>query len=239
MKKNSQSNSKNLILSLLAIMASVIGIAADFILGYVKPGSMGRFAIVQEGWAEISLWRPGISMLLAAIAFPIYLFGIHVVAKRIAESLPRSSKVFLNLSVLSAVGWLLSHVFFCFPQYVYVYLTQNGQGDLALELTDDLLWMLFPTLLVYMILMAASLSVLFVSIISGKTAYARGVAILSPFTAAALFSALRIVFPASTFILALTTASVHVGMLFLFVAVAFREQRLLLRNESQNRGENR
>lgn len=213
------------VFSALAVIASAMGIAADFVLGFVTPGSLGRFSIVQDGWAEISLWRPGVSMLLAAIAFPFYLLGFHVVAERIAPAMPGVSKALWVLSVISSGGGLLLHVFFCFPQFVYAYLAQSGQPEIALILADKLLWMLFPAVLVYMVLIAATLGVLFGAIISGKTPYSRFVAFLSPFTAAALFSVLRIVFPESTFILALTTASVHVGMLFLFTAVTVEEMR--------------
>lgn len=94
-----KSRNRNVLFSALTVIAAVMGIAADFVLGFVTPGSLGRFSIVQTGWAEISLWRPGVSMLLAAIAFPIYLFGIHVVAERIAPSLPKVSKVFWVLSI--------------------------------------------------------------------------------------------------------------------------------------------
>lgn len=218
-----KNKSNYLVFSSLTVIAAAMGIAADFLLGFVRPGSIGRYSIAQTGWAEISLWRPGVSMLLAAIAFPLYLFGIYVIAQRIAPVLPRISKAFWMLSIFSSAGWLLSHVFFCFPQYAYAYLAQNGQSELALTLADKLLWMLFPALLVYAVLMAASLGVLFAALISGKTPYPGWVAFLSPFTAAALFSTLRLVFPESTFILALTTASVHVGMLFLFAVVTAYE----------------
>lgn len=227
MKNDGQARPKYLLFSLLTVLTSATGITADFLLGYVKPGSLGRFSIVQEGWAEISLWRPGVSMLLAAIAFPIYLFGFHVVAQRIAATLPRVSKAFWVLSVIASAGGLLSHVFFCFPQFAYAYLAKNDQAELALILADKLLWMLFPALLVYLVLMAATLGVLFAAIISGKTHYSRWVAFLSPFTVAALFSALRLIFPESEVVLALTTASVHVAMLFLYTAVTFYEMRFL------------
>lgn len=223
MKSDVQANKRFAVYSALTVVAAVIGIAADFILGFVDPGSLGRFSIVQEGWADISLWRPGISMLLAAIAFPVYLFGIHVVAERIAQTMPRISKVFWVLTVVSSGGGLLMHVFFCFPQYVYAYLVQNGQPEVALVLADKLLWMLFPAMLVYMVLIASCFGLLFASIISGRTPYSRFVAFLSPFTVAALFSALRIVLPESTVVLALTTASVHVAMLLLFAEVTFCE----------------
>lgn len=214
---------KHVLLLALTILAAAMGIAADFVLGFVRPGSMGRFSIVQEGWAEIALWRPGVSMLLAAIAFPFYLWGLYMISLRIAATLPKVSKAFWVLSVIASAGGMLSHVFFCAPQFAYAYLAQNGQTELALILTDKLLWMLFPALLVYLVLIATTLVVLFSAIISGKTPYPRWIAFLSPFTAAALFSGLRLVFPESAFILALTTASVHVGMLFLFTAVTVYE----------------
>lgn len=220
-----------LLFSLLALTASILGIASDFVLGFVSPGDLGKYGIIQEGWAEISLWRPGVSMLLAAVAFPLYLFGIHVIFVRMATSIPRISGIFLVLSVLSSAGWLLSHVFFCFPQYVFAYLNQNGYPELALELSDRLLWMLFPALLVFLLLMVSSLGFLFFCLIFGKTVYPRFLAWISPISAAVVLMILKVIFPQSDFVFALMTSSVHVGMFFLFGYVVLYEASVLKNGE--------
>ena len=79
--------------ALLTWIASLIGIASDLILGWSKPGSIGPGGIIQVGWADYALWRPGVSMLLASVAFPFYLLGIIVLFEKTRPAFPRLARL--------------------------------------------------------------------------------------------------------------------------------------------------
>lgn len=214
----------------ISIVAAIVGVASDFILGYAAPEAIGHYGIIQVGWGEVALWRPMLSMLMAAVAFPIYLLGIQELAERIRPSFPRLSRLFLTLSILSSSGWLLTHVFFCAPQFVYSYLFQKGMPELALEMADALMLMLFPGLAVVLVLMALALMVLFIMFISGRTPFARWTAFGSPFIVFAMLAIIQHFFPKSPFAMGLLTGFIHFGLLIQFIMI-FAQTR---RNASKN-----
>lgn len=211
--------------ALLTWIASLVGIASDLILGWSKPGSIGPGGIIQIGWADYALWRPGVSMLLASVAFPFYLLGMVVLFEKTRPAFPRLARLLRITGFASACGWLLTHAFFCCPQYVFAYLSQRGAPTVAENLAVGLLWMLLPSLLIFLILMAVTLLLFAGAILSGKTGYPRPVALLSPIPVAAVLSTLRLIFPSSALILGLTTASVHIGMFLLFGYIVIKEGR--------------
>lgn len=211
--------------AIAAWIASIFGIAADLILGYTEPGSLGYFGIIQSGWADTALWRPSVSMLLATVAFPIYLLGFRVFFEKFRPALPRLAKALWATSLFSGCGGVIVHAFFCVPQYIYAEMSQSGDPETGLRISDEITRMLAPSLFVYMVSIAAVLVLLIIAILSGKTDYPRIVALLSPIPVAAILSALRLISPFSALVLGLTTASVHIGMFLLFGYIALKEAR--------------
>ncbi len=199
-----------------SLIASIVGIAADLILGYVTPGSIGAGGIIQVGWADVALWRPAASMLMVSVAFPVYLLGFRVLFEKLREALPKTAQTFWVLALASSCGGVIVHAFFCYPQYVYAYLSQRGDSQTAFEVSEGLLWMLVPSLLIFMPLMAAALLVLIGAFGSGKTGYPRVTAAIGPLSVAAVLSLMRVAFPESALVLGLTTSSVHIGLLLVF-----------------------
>lgn len=211
--------------ALLTWIASSVGIVSDLILGWSKPGNIGPGGIIQVGWADYALWRPGVSMLLASVAFPFYLLGMVVFFEKTRATFPRLARLLRITGFASACGWLLTHAFFCYPQYVFAYLSQRGVPTVAANLAGELLWILLPSLLIFMLLMAVTLLLFAGAILAGKTEYPRPVALLSPIAVAAILSTLRLIFPSSALVLGLTTASVHIGMFLLFGYITVKEGR--------------
>jgi hypothetical protein len=210
--------------ALLTWIASLMGIISDLILGWSKPGNIGPGGIIQVGWADYALWRPGVSMLLASVAFPFYLLGMVVLFEKTRDAFPRLARILRVTGFASACGWLLTHAFFCCPQYVFAYLSQRGAPTVAANLAGELLWMLLPSLLIFLLLKAVTLLLFAGAILSGKTRYPRPVALLSPIPVAAILSTLRLIFPSSAFVLGLTAASVHIGMFLLFGYIVLHEK---------------
>ena len=215
---------------IISAMVAILGIASDCVFGYATPEAIGHYGIIQVGWGEVALWRPMISMLMATVAFPIYLFGIQEVAERIRLSFPKLSRLFLTLSILSSSGWLLTHVFFCAPQFVYSYLFQKGMPELALEMADELTLMLFPGLAVMLVIMSLALLLLFIMFMSGRTPFARWTALGSPFIVFAILAVIQSVFPDSRFAMGLLTGFIHFGLLVQFSMILAQTRR----NASKN-----
>jgi hypothetical protein len=148
-----------------------------------------------------------------------------VLFEKTRDAFPRLARLLRVTGFASACGWLLTHTFFCCPQYVFAYLSQKGAPTVAANLAGELLWMLLPSLLISLLLMAVMLLLFAGAILTGKTGFPRPVALLSPIPVAVILSTLRLIFPSSALVLGLTTASVHIGMFLLFGYITLREGR--------------
>ena len=179
----------------LPIAACIVMVASDYLIGFVTPGSLGQYGMVQSGWSEVAPWRPALSLFLAALAFPLYLAGLRAASRRISETDPKVAKTFLALSIVSSLGWLFIHAIFCIPQLAYKFIHDAGYPDLALALTDKILVMFTPVIAICLIWGAASFGYLMVAILRRKTMYARWVALLNPLVAMALMLLARALFP--------------------------------------------
>ncbi|MBN1891756.1 MAG: hypothetical protein JW780_03175 [Clostridiales bacterium] len=211
-----QRSDRHMYFAIAAWLASIIGITADLILGYVEPGSLGYFGIIQSGWADVALWRPSLSMLLASVSFPVYLLGFRVLFEKFRPVLPGLAKTLWVSALFSSCGGVIVHAFFCVPQYVYAEMSRAGDTKAGLRISDGITRMLAPSFIVFLILIAVVLVLLIIAFLSGKTEYPRFAALLSPIPVAAVLSAMRLLFPSSALVLGLATASVHIGMFLLF-----------------------
>jgi hypothetical protein len=213
-------NGRYLVAFILPILAAILATTGDFLLGYVEPGAIGRYGMVQAGWSDVALWRPALSMFFAVIAFPLYLVGLHAISRQIAAVSPVTARVFIAASVLASLGWLFIHALFCIPQIAYKYLHDAGEPVLALGLTDQIYRLLTPTILVCLAMLAAALAFLFVAIISGKTMFAGWCALANPLVVAVAMVPLVLLFPDSALVYGFSLSTPNLGMLSFFIVAA-------------------
>lgn len=211
----------------LPIVACVIMVASDYLIGFVTPGAIGQYGLVQSGWSEVAPWRPALSLFLAAIAFPLYLVGLQAISRRIAETDPKVARTFLSLSVGSSLGWLFIHAIFCIPQLAYKFIHDAGHPDLALALTDKIFFMFTPVIVVCLLWGTAAFGYLLVAILRKKTPYARGVALLNPLVAMVLMILARALFSGSIWVFSTSLGMLNWGMLSFFIAAAAFEYKLV------------
>lgn len=212
---------------LLPVAAGIIMVASDYLIGFVTPGAIGQYSMVQASWSEVALWRPALSLFLAAVAFPMYLAGIQGVTRRIAERNPKVAKAFYFLSIGSALGWLFIHAIFCIPQLAYKFIYDAGYPDLALALTDKILVMFTPVIAVCLAWGTAAFGCLMVAILRKKTPYARWVAFLNPLVTTVLAISARALFPESIWVFSTSLGMLNWGMLSFFIAAAAHEYKLV------------
>jgi len=215
------------------VAACLLALTGDFLIGWVEPGSLGIYGMVQVGWPQVAIWRPTLSLILASIAFPFYLPGLYAVSKRIEENSPRAGRVFLFTSFASSTGWLLIHAAFCIPQFAFKYIYDAGYPDLALKLTDKMLEMAVPSIIVSSLTMMAAFGVLFVVIVRRKTIYGRWFVLMNPLVVAPVTILLAYIFPDSIFFAGLSMCKMNLGMfLFFLVAAIYEYKRQGTRNQA-------
>ena len=209
---------------MLSILGTIIALAGDIIIGYAAPGPVGTYGMVQVGWADVALWRPTLSMIMASIAFPLYMPGIYVVAKRIEETIPWAGKAFLVTGFAAITGGLMIHASFCIPQYIYKYVCDAGYPDLAVKLTDRILEIAVPSALFASLAMLVGFVILFVVILQGKTIYKRWTVLFTPVIIAPATTLVAYIFSDSAFFAAFGMCKMNLG-LFLFFILAANEER--------------
>lgn len=210
---------------LFTVAATLLTLAGDLLIGWVEPGSLGIYGMVQVGWPQVAIWRPTLSLILASIAFPFYLPGLYAVSKRIEETSPKAGRVFLFTSFASSTGWLLIHAAFCIPQFTFKYVYDAGYPDLALKLTDKMLEMAVPSIIVSSLTMMAAFGVLFVVIVRRKTIYGRWFVLMNPLVVAPATMLLAYIFPDSIFFAGLSMCKMNLGMFLFFLVAAVYEYK--------------
>ena len=209
-----------LLFHLLPIIAGILALAGDFLLGYMQKEAIGTFGMVQAGWADVSLWRPALSLFLASLAFPMYLAGLYAVSKQIEETSRKTAKIFLFTSIVSSLGWLFIHAIFCVPQYAYKFLYDAGYPELALKLTNDLYEMVAPPLFICLVSLVIAFAFLFIAIVRKKTIFCKWIALLNPLVIAMVTVPLAFLFPSSAFIYSISVGTLNLGMLLFFIVAA-------------------
>lgn len=218
-------NRRHLIFLCLTIVGSGLALAGDLLIGCVEPGALGKYGMIQASWAKAALWRPALSLVLASIAFPLYLPGLYVVSRKMEASSPRAGRAFLITTCISATGWLLLHALYCIPQFVYKYVFDAGYPALALELSDKIIGMGIPSLIAAGLPTLAAYVILFIEVIRKKTPYSRWCVLMNPLVTALATVILAAIFPASIFFAGLSMCKLNLGMFLFFIAAAVYEYR--------------
>lgn len=214
---------RDLYFLIATIIAAALALTGDLLIGYAVPGGLGKYKMVQEGWSQVQIWRPTLSLILASIAFPFYLPGLYVVSKRFEETSPRSGKAFFLTSFAASTGWLMVHAVYCVPQFTYKYLFDAGYPDLAIKLTDKMLEMSVPSIFVSSGAMLAAFVILFAVIIRKRTIYSRWCVLMNPIVISLITILLVYIFPDSVFFGCLSMCKMNLGMFLFFIVAAQKE----------------
>ncbi|MBP7402295.1 MAG: hypothetical protein KBA30_06735 [Clostridia bacterium] len=217
---------------LLPVTAAFLAWIGDLLLGYVQPGGMGMYGMVQTGWADVAFWRPALSMAFAAVAFPLQAVGLYAAARQMTSVSPRTGRRFFVLGGLAVLGGLFIHAFFCLPQAAYRFMAQGGDLDRALRLTDRLYAVMTPTIGITLALYAVALVFMFGTVVTGKTPYPRWCAAANPLAVACVTVPVWLAWRDSATAYAFMLGTPNLGMLLFFLVTAV--QGRTLRKEGRN-----
>jgi len=229
-----KSDKRYLFYILLSIAGGAMALTGDVLIGWVVPGSLGKYMMLQSSWSDVAIWRPMLSLIIASAAFPMCLPGLYAVSKRIENTSPRAGRAFYLTSFVSSTGCLLIHAAFCIPQFTYKYIFDAGYPDLAVKLTDKMLEMIVPSVLVASLSMLAAFGILFVVIITGKTVYSRWCVLLNPIVIAPAISIPTYIFTDSVFFSALSMCKMNMGLFLFFIVAAVYELRNVREKQQKN-----
>lgn len=214
-------------LFLLGIAGSLIAIIGDILLGYAveELGFVAGFGIVREGHSGIALWRLVLSLVLAMIAFTLYLPALWEVSGRLSRTHPKSARAFWWLSLADALGWGLLHAAYCWPIYAYRLLGDAVGSEIADSITASLMQAVFPFALFYVLLSIVPFGILFILIVPGRSVFPRWTAFCTPsFLFGPLYILYYQVLPLNTATYTLALGIMNQCMLALFTALLFGQK---------------
>ena len=172
---------------LFGVTGAVCAIIADFLIGNIdRLGIVAGYGIIREGYSTIPLWQPAMSMVLATIAFPLYLITFWKISRDLNRTVPKTARIFWGAVQFSSLGWLLLHAAYCWPIYNYRLLCDKVGIKTAGELIIDFGWAAFPYAAFFALSGMVPTAILVISILRKKTIFPRGVVFFSPFIIAPL-----------------------------------------------------
>lgn len=222
---------KNRFYLLAAISGGVLALTGDILIGYMTPGSLGKYGFIQKGWSELTTWRISLSLFLAAIAFLLYLPGVNVIAKQISLTSPKTAKVFKISASGAMLGGTLIHTLFCAPMLVYKYLFNLGQAVEAIDLTYSVIFMMLPAAIITMTLMTVAFILIIVATIRNKTIYQKWTIPFNPLFIMLIVMSVKQIFPASALALAISTCCVNAALMSFFITALIYDLKMKKKEE--------
>ncbi len=130
---------------ILGIFSFILFMIGDWLLDMKGAGNVTT-GIVESNWVFMSMWRFEASILLAAVAMPIYWVGIHAAKEIVAEGLKNGTKWDKRMSKMFCVGanaglisFLFIHVMCClFPIVFKCIYTEMGDSLMSTKLVNQL-----------------------------------------------------------------------------------------------------
>ena len=206
---------------LFGIAGTICAIIADFLIGNIdRLGIVAGYGIIREGYSTIPLWQPALSMVLATVAFPLYLITFWKISRDLALTVPKTARIFWGAVQFSSLGWLLLHAAYCWSIYNYRLLCDKVGMETAGELIVDFGWAAFPYAAFFAFTGMIPAAILVVSVLRKKTIFPRGVVFFSPFIIAPLiFVIFYLVLPQNAFSYCGALAIVNESLLVMFASL--------------------
>lgn len=124
--------------ALLGIVGTILFMAGDLLLD-VKPADNITNGVVESGWLQMSMWRFEASILLGAVAVPLWFPGLISVGEAIKEKSKKAGNLFLFGAVVGSLGGLLIHTFCNFMPVIFkIMYENNGDSIVTTDLVNNM-----------------------------------------------------------------------------------------------------
>jgi len=129
---------------ILGIVSFILFMIGDWLLDMKGAGNVTT-GIVDSDWVSMSMWRFEASILLAAVAMPIYWVGIHAAKEIVTEGLKNGTKWDKRMSKMFCIGanaglmsFLFIHIMCClFPIVFKCIYAETGDSLMAANLVNQ------------------------------------------------------------------------------------------------------
>lgn len=167
--------------ALAGILGTILFMIGDWLLD-VKPASNITNGFVESGWLQMSMWRFEASILLGAVAVPLWFLGLISVGKAIKEKSKRAGDFYLFGAVVGSLGGLLIHTFCNFLPVIFkIIYKNNGDSVLTTGMVNDMANYIIVPFAVYFAILELFTAIPFMyAILSGKLKISKWKAFCNP-----------------------------------------------------------
>ncbi|MBQ9661910.1 MAG: hypothetical protein IJV40_02020 [Oscillospiraceae bacterium] len=202
---------------LLGLAGCALFGVGDWLLGYVDPQPVSEvFSVLKAGHGEgYALWKIALTLFLGTLGVPFMMAGCTGMAAIVTDE--KKKTVLRHSMLLLPVGWLLIHFTVSCGIWGYAWNMQTGDPFQALRMAEDMMHMFQSTQIAADLLAAIPLILLVVYTLRNKTALKKSSLLFTPLLWMALFSAVKLVVPATPFTNGIDTFCMNAGMMIWFV----------------------
>lgn len=167
--------------ALLGMIGTILFMIGDLLLD-VKPMNNITSGIVESGWSSMSMWRFEASILLGAVAVPLWFLGLLSVGKAIKDKHKKAGEIYLFGAVVGSLGGLFIHTTCNLLPIIYkIVYTNNKDMFLTTNILNDIVsYIMIPFAAYFAILEIFTAIPLIYVILSGKMGISKWNALCNP-----------------------------------------------------------
>lgn len=215
---NADIKRKVLIFFSIGVLASLIMILSDWLLGYVNPIKVGDNFMILEGYSDFSLWRATASMALATIATALYLFPLYGLMLTISEKMIKYRKLFLVFAVVGIMPWLFIHMYYSMAIYNYSYLYNLGYKELAYDASAKMVDAFYINVKLLYIVMALPFLLNIIAVVRGITIFPKWLIFTNPVVIYCTYFLFNRLLPENAIVSAISMGILNEGMFIWLVS---------------------
>ena len=164
-------NKRALVLGIVSMALFMIG---DWLLDVKGSGNEEVGVFVNSNWPKMSMWRFEMSILLTAVAMPLYWIGLMKLGEIVADACKRKpqghalgmNRLFQISSVAGLISVFFIHVMCCLLPIIFktVY-GQENTFEQAAEITNQVGMYIIIPFMVYYLIMDVGMSIVIIYLI--------------------------------------------------------------------------
>ena len=172
------SSGKIILCMFIGIIGCVLMAGSDWLMIYGDAVFEGALPWLTSGAAEIPPFRNMLAMILSFPAVMLYIVALMAVKNMIVNEFDR--KIYVQLTVAGLTPWLCVHLFYVMILYLFGFLNQAGEKDLAFKSCEALFNQFSWIIPVSEVVMLLPFVYLFYIFITEKSIFGRAMSINNP-----------------------------------------------------------
>lgn len=157
-------------MGLIGLVGGFLCAIADILLDFKGTDNqkIGKYKIMDSNWGKMGKWRFSASIIVAAIAIPMYFIGILALKNEIYLKNEFLANVFWISGIVGVTGGLFIHATLCYFPIIYKKLHIENKEQLADELISDIFNSIkIPFFILFLLLTVVTSIIMIIALLRG------------------------------------------------------------------------